>query len=112
MTNRTGFNTTYRGTLREVVAKERSNNANTKTWVENLVICEHISNDGVPIITSFKLSRAAMDAGMFSKLQSLKGKDIAFAVTSKHRAWDGKVYTDHFFSQTELPKQVQQPQAA
>lgn len=100
----TGFHTTYTGTVRNVVAVEKSNADKSKRWIENQLAMEHFSTDGMPVIVQFRLSKAAMDADLFSKLKGLVGKHIRFTCTSQERIYNNRIYKDFYFSQITLPE--------
>ncbi len=105
----TGFTTEYVGLLRNVRASERSNQDNTKRWTEHYMDMEHLSQEGKPILTEFRISKAALDAGMFSKLQGLTGSVIRFDVYSQERVYKDRIYKTYYFTGKDLPATVDTP---
>jgi hypothetical protein len=93
-----GFELFYSGVVRHLTTKERKNGDGSKQWLEHVLTMEHLSNDGPPVLTTFKLSKKAVTGGCFDKLKQFIGKEVKFASFIQNRVYNGKLYEDFYFT--------------
>lgn len=93
-----GFELFYSGIVRHLSSKERKNGDGTKQWIEHILTMEHKSQDGPPVLTTFKLSKTAVKRGHFDTLKNLIGKEIKFISYIQNRVYNGKLYEDYYFT--------------
>lgn len=103
---KTGFSSTFTGLIRSVRSVDKANRDKSRTWVENLVDCEYIAQDGSIVIIEFRLGKRAVDEGLVSKLKPFVGKHCTFAVSSNSRVWNDRIYTDNYYAGTDLPVEL------
>lgn len=93
-----GFELFYSGVVRHLGQMQRFNRDKSKQWVEHILTMEHQSPSGSPVLTTFKLSKAAIKGGCIDKLMQMMGQEVRFSSFVQNRVYNGKVYEDFYFT--------------
>lgn len=99
----------FLGIVEGVKTLNKSNKDNSKTWDEYYVgVSEPKAGgyNGEKIIHDIKLTREAMDAGMYKYYESLVGKRVEVPIFFSARAWNNNAYVDWIVSGNGKPVSI------